>query len=297
MLEFKRISKEDKEELLEYTKKADTRNCEFSIGNIYLWNNCENLKYCIFEDILLYRLVSGKDAIYSPVGLPKDIDGFMKAIEKDARANGENLILNNLSEDMIRIIEHRYVGEYSFGFDRDDSDYIYKVSDLINLSGAKYHGKKNHLNKFFKNFDFVYEEITPENIPECREMKNCWAAQKQEESGDSFEEELEILDEAFDSYEELRFTGGLIRIDNRVAAFTFGEAVNGDTFVTHFEKAYENIPGLYQAINQQFAQNALKDYIYVNREDDMGIEGIRRAKLSYRPVMMWDKYWAKKVLI
>lgn len=296
-IEFKRIRIEDIDILRKYTLKARNRSCEFAIINVLYWNDTDVLKYAIIDDILVYRAVDNKDAVYSPLEFPENLVDFMAKIQKDAQTIGERLILNNLTERMIRRMEREFVGEFDFGFNRNGSDYIYSVSELSTLSGSKFHGKKNHLNKFLKNYDFVYEEISRDNIEDCRIMKNKWGERKAaEEKMETLDRELEVIDEVFDKFDIFDIKGGLIRIDGEVVAFTLGEAVSEDTFVTHFEKAYDDIPGLYQAINQQFAANTISDFVYVNREDDMGEEGLRKAKLSYKPVMMSDKYLAVKTL-
>lgn len=288
-MDFIKVCDADIEKIKEFTHKAGTHNCEFSIANIYLWNDVEKLHCAIIEDVLVYRLINSGTAIYSPVSLPADIKEFIETLEKDSENNGCSCMLTNLSLQMVERIREIFGERFNFDYDRADSDYIYSVADLINLSGSKYHSKKNNLNKFLKNNEFVYEKISRNNIDECLLMKENWAERKP--NREDYEEELLILDKAFSEYEKFGFIGGLIRINSEVVAFTFGEELNKETFVTHFEKAYDDIPGLYQAINQQFAANSIAAYKYVNREDDMGHEGIRKAKMSYKPVYLWDKYY------
>lgn len=295
IMEFKEITFEDINTLRDYTKLSGTRNCEFSMVNVFFWNNREKLRYAIIDDVLVYKLIEDDTAYYSVVELPENLKEFWEKLEADAAECAAKIVVNNLSEAMVLRMEREMVGQIRFWYEREYSDYIYEVDNLINLSGSKYHGKKNHLNKFMNTYEFSYEEITDDSIEECREMKNRWAVRK---GGDisEYKEELEIIDNVLDNYGKMNLTGGIIRIDGEVVAFTIGEAVSSDTFVTHFEKAYEDIPGLYQAINQQFAANSISGFKYVNREDDIGLKGIRQAKLSYRPVMMFDKYNAEKTI-
>lgn len=292
---YKKITFDDFELINRYTKLANTRNCEFSMVNIYFWNDTSKLEYAVIDEVLVYRLIENGTAFYSITEFPDNPKEFFEKLEADAEENSAGMVINNLSEEMMLRMEHDMAGQLRFWYDRDYSDYIYEVQDLINLSGSKYHGKKNHLNKFMNTYQFRYEEITAGNIEECRKMKNEWALRK---GGDisGYREELDVIDNVFDNYDRLNLIGGLIRIDGEVSAFTLGEAISGDTFVTHFEKAYEDIPGLYQAINQQFAARSIYGFKYVNREDDIGIMGIRNAKLSYKPVMMFNKYNAEKTV-
>lgn len=273
----------------EYTSKANTNNCEFSVANVYLWNDNTKLKVALIDDILVYRLITNNKAIYSPITLPSDGVAFINKLLLDAKSNNCEFIVNNLSEASIEKLRSAFGEVFDYSYDRGDSDYIYLVSELISLSGPKLHSKKNNLNKFIKNNEFVYETINTDNIEEC--IKMAWLWKECRPYNNDYEEEYEILKTAFSDYDKYNFLGGLIRIDGEVVAFSFGEQLSNDTFVTHFEKAFDDIPGLYQAINQQFAANTISNFTYVNREDDMGLEGIRRAKLSYKPAILLDKYY------
>lgn len=294
-MEFNKINFSDMETLRKHTRLAHTRNCEYAMVNIFFWNDTDKLMFAVIDDVLVYRLIDEETAYYSIVEFIEEPAELVMKLEQDAADNGCRMVLTNMSENMVLRLEREMVGQLRYWYDREYSDYIYEVDDLIRLSGSKYHGKKNHLNKFLNTYAFSYEEITEDNIEECRRMKEEWAVRK---GGDieEYREELDIIDNVLDNYDKFNLIGGLIRIDGKVSAFTIGEAISEDTFVTHFEKADEDIPGLYQAINQQFAANSISGFKYVNREDDIGLLGIRQAKLSYRPVMMFDKYNAEKTI-
>lgn len=294
-MEFNKINFSDMETLRKHTRLAHTRNCEYAMVNIFFWNDTDKLMFAVIDDVLVYRLIDAGTAYYSIVEFIEEPAELVMKLEQDAVDNGCRMVLTNMSENMVLRLEREMVGQLRYWYDREYSDYIYEVDDLIRLSGSKYHGKKNHLNKFLNTYAFSYEKITEDNIEECRRMKEEWAVRK---GGDieEYREELDIIDNVLDNYDKFNLIGGLIRIDGKVSAFTIGEAISEDTFVTHFEKADEDIPGLYQAINQQFAANSISGFKYVNREDDIGLQGIRQAKLSYRPVMMFDKYNAEKTI-
>jgi len=294
-MEFNKINFSDMETLRKHTRLAHTRNCEYAMVNIFFWNDTDKLMFAVIDDVLVYRLIDAGTAYYSIVEFIEEPAELVMKLEQDAVDNGCRMVLTNMSENMVLRLEREMVGQLRYWYDREYSDYIYEVDDLIRLSGSKYHGKKNDLNKFLNTYAFSYEEITEDNIEECRRMKEEWAVRK---GGDieEYREELDIIDNVLDNYDKFNLIGGLIRIDGKVSAFTIGEAISEDTFVTHFEKADEDIPGLYQAINQQFAANSISGFKYVNREDDIGLPGIRQAKLSYRPVMMFDKYNAEKTI-
>ena len=284
MSEFVRLTYSDRDIIKEYTHKCHTLNCEYAPANVFWWN--DNLDYAFVEGILVYRGFYDDNAVYSPMEFPEDVEGFVESLEKDAMSLSRRMVLNNLSEDMVNRMKEVYGASFEYGFLREDSDYIYKVSELINLSGTKFHSKKNLYNKFVKSYDYSYEEIGPHNIEECRSMKDSWVKSRDNEA------ESDILDKVFDNYDMFDFKGALLRVNGKVEAFTIGEELNSEVFVTHFEKANHEISGIYQAINRMFAENTIFGYIYVNREDDMGIEGLRKAKLSYNPVILLDKYYA-----
>lgn len=179
-----------------------------------------------------------------------------------------------------------------FTEDRDNWDYVYLREKLANLSGRKYHGKKNHYNNFKKEYpDYVYEPIAPNNYEECKAFGDEWC-EKRVGGDESLRCELCAIHEAIDNFEVLDLRGGVIRIDGKVEAFSFGKKINDDTAVLHVEKANPEYRGLYAAINKDFAKHAWSDVVYLNREEDMGHEGLRMAKESYNPEFMVKKYSA-----
>ena len=192
-------------------------------------------------------------------------------------------------------IEVTFPDEYVFYPSRNSFDYIYRVSDLAGLSGKKYHSKRNHISFFKKTYNWSYEEMNSENLHECMAMNEKWFSLNVDKDPDGIDAERAVLNLCFDNFSKFAFVGGLLRVDGEVVAFTFGEKLNDNTFVTHFEKAFADIRGAYPMINNQFALNTLKEYEFVNREDDIGSEGLRKAKLSYYPEILLEKFTAVKV--
>ena len=183
--------------------------------------------------------------------------------------------------------------KFNITAERNNFDYVYLAQDLINLSGRKFHAKKNHLNAFRKEYpDAKYLPITEEIIPKCRDELNQWyAAHKHANPDDNFIcYERAAIHEIFDHFDAFKLKGGAILLDERVVAFTFGEQLNSDTAVIHVEKADPTIRGIYAAINQNFVAHEWSNMIYINREEDMGIDGLRRAKESYRPIKLIEKF-------
>ena len=183
-----------------------------------------------------------------------------------------------------------FPNKYAFTETRSSFDYVYRVDDLARLPGKKYHAKRNHISYFEKNFDWQYEEITKENLSECIEMSRKWYAMNADK--EDIQAEAEVLNMAFDNYEVFNYVGGLIRVDGNIVAFTMGEKLNDSMFDTHFEKAFADIRGAYPMINREFARKTINAFEFVNREDDVGSEGLRKAKLSYHPAFLVEKFTA-----
>ena len=286
---FNKITIDDREIINKYLIQDNNLSCEFSFGNNILWDADSKLSYTIYNDVLIYRM-NYDELVYCVPDFREKAEEVLKFIDEDASDMGRKYRITCLSENMVREIKE-ISDAYEFNMERDRCDYIYDLLELKELKGKKFHKKKNHLNKFLQNYEFTYEEINEGNIRECLEMKNIWM--KSREMDESLEFESRAIDYAFANYEKFDFLGGLIRIDKYVAAFTMGERLGSDIFVTHFEKGLDEIDGIYVAMNQQFSEYLYdKGYRYVNREDDLGLPGLRQAKLSYRPYVIYEKYTA-----
>lgn len=290
-MEFKKITLENLEEMRYYLNKSGNRGCNYSVGNIIIWGQDLPLTYTILEDIIVFRTITDKEAVYHIAQYSESFPEIIQRLSEDARSLNKEMLLADLNQEMKERIEESYPDLFELVYDRDGSDYVYETEALSTLSGKRYHKKKNHVNRFKKNVEFTYEKITPQNKEECLNMAALWREGR--EMTPSLEAETKALLLAFRHFEELGFEGGLIRVNGEVMAFTLGEQVTEDTFVTHFEKALDTIPELYAVINQQFAEHQLKSYRYVNREEDLGLEGLRKAKTSYHPAFMVDKYKAR----
>lgn len=309
MKDFKKITIEDGDVLRKYLISDNSLCCEMNFGNNILWNLDGRLEYeFVNDDVLIYRMVFDDEVVYCTPDFMHHVKAFIEFIENDAKEHGMKYKITLLNEKMTRKIEEAFPGQYDFSTNRDSSDYIYLVSNLATLPGSKYHKKKNHLNRFKKNYEFQYEQINEKNYDECIAMKDEWLAGRlaflsegTQEDEDKAKKTLFIesnaINYAFKNYDALKLVGGLIRVNGKVVAFTMGERLSSDAFVTHFEKALDGYDGLYAAINQQFAEHELGEYTYVNREDDLGIPGLRKAKESYYPEIIYEKYVAVKHIV
>ena len=190
-------------------------------------------------------------------------------------------------------LEELMPGQFTFTADRDYADYLYLRTDLATLAGKKLQPKRNHVNKFKRTYpDYQYTPITPDRIGECLDLEAEWCLANNCQQHEGTGNERRALTYALDHFEELGLTGGILHVGGRIAAFTFGMPINRDTFGVHVEKADTSIEGAYAMINYEFANHVPPQYVYLNREEDLGIEGLRKAKLSYQPAIILQKYSA-----
>ena len=200
------------------------------------------------------------------------------------------LVFYNVTPEMYAQLETWYPGRFTIEYDRDSADYVYETEKLATLAGKKLHGKRNHINKFKTLYpDWTYEKLSDDNVEECFQMALKWRNQNGCEDDPEKNAEMCVTLNSLRLYKELDLTGGVLKTGGRIVAFTVGESLCDDTFVVHIEKAFPDVEGAYPMINQQFVQHECTDYKYVNREEDTGAEGLRKAKLSYKPAFLEEK--------
>ena len=265
--------------------------CELTAANNILWSEFYDTCFVIVNDMLSYcKVENGKPVAFTfPVGPhnPRDAFDSLCEIFED---QGREPIFYLVHPEMYAQIEEWYPGKYKIEYGRDEADYLYEYKTLSELKGKKLHGKRNHINRFEENFpNYEYEIIDSSNYKECIEMAYNWEKDNNPDGSEDKRYERDIIEKALENREELELIGGLIRVGGKVIAFTLGEPINEKCFVVHFEKAYADIQGAYPMINREFVRRQLKGYKYINREEDLGIPGLRHAKTSYQPVKLVEK--------
>jgi hypothetical protein len=219
---------------------------------------------------------------------------MVELVIEDAHREGVKPVIAGCSLAEKQKLEELFPGKFTFTADDSKFDYIYKSSDLATLSGRKYHGKRNHISAFIKNNpDWSFEEINPANIGQCASMNERWLMLNEYKDEEAISAEHNALNVALAHFDELGFYGGLIRVDHEVVAFSFGEKLKDGIFCTHFEKAYSSIQGAYPIINREMAIRLCDEYELINREEDTGAPGLRKAKRSYYPEIWLEKYIAE----
>jgi hypothetical protein len=277
--------------------KSPYRNCDFSFANMCSWRFLYKSEYAIVNRFLLIRFRIEEDdrpAYMFPLG-EGNLAQVIRLLEKDALAQGHPLRILGVTPEGKNSLEQVFPGGFRFIAERDYSDYIYLRSDLITLSGKKYQAKRNHINKFTKLYRYEYRPITPELVPECLALECKWyKANRTDSDAEELSYERRSLTFALRHAVELGLTGGAICVDGQIVAFAFGAPINSDTFAVHVEKADIRYDGAYSVMNFEFAAHIPEQYIYINREEDLGIPGLRQAKLSYRPFLLLEKNVAVK---
>lgn len=294
---FKNIDINSKKELDPYFDMVDYEACEYCFTTLYMWQHVYKTGYYIGDDFaVLVGEYEGNSFSILPLAtkerLPEVIDfviDYFKNINK-------KVYLRGITKEIIDVLNETHPGKFEYIEERDLFDYIYDAESLRTLAGRKNQKKRNHINYFLKEYDgrFEYKLLDKENFDECLKLMKDWTINKEEH--DSFDEgmddELVAIKKIFNNYDILKDRVKVfgIYIDGKLEAFSIGEFLNKNMALIHIEKANPEIRGLYPLINQQFLVKEFADVEFVNREEDLGIEGLRKAKLSYHPCRFVEKY-------
>ena len=291
MIPFERLSIEQKPEIDTLLRPAAHRGCAFSFANLYIWG-----RQCVArmgDDLLLFSHFGGKTLYPYPVcsGDPRPaIDALMR----DARERGIPFRLTGLNTRDVENLQSWYPDQFCFHCGRDGHEYVYAIDDLAELKGKKFQPKRNHINRFLTEYpDARILPLTEETLPDAKALADRWHQRRTEEEDAGME--LVALNRAFAHWKALGMEGLVLYVGSQVVAMTMGSRLGEDTFDVHFEKADLDYNGAYAVINRAFARHIREKYPevkFLNREEDMGIEGLRKAKLSYHPHHMVEKCWA-----
>jgi len=262
---------------------------ECSFTNLFVWKRRYNPLWTVQEECLLLVCLPGDEEPFAlpPVGTGDRVEGVYLLMEAMADLGASPRICRVPESFISAYLDHE---RFFWSLDRDNSDYIYFTRDLIELSGNRLHKKKNHLNHFMRHNVFEYRPMDLEMIECVLDMQEEWCQVRECIESNELVSEDYAIRQALTHFEELNLEGGVIVMGGKVEAFSLGELLTSDTAVIHFEKANPSIPGLYAAINQLFCSHAWPLTTYINREQDLGKEGLRRAKESYRPHHMLHKF-------
>lgn len=314
MIRFKKISVDDRELIQSFTLTGERMNCDFSIANIIGWRFLYNSEYAIVDDYLVFRFYADHHLAYmSPIARPVLQDDGTYRVEPcdecsvqvimqlrdDAIAQGHPFLMLGVCSHMRGRIEEKFPDKFDIQPDRNYFDYIYLREKLLSLSGKHLQSKRNHINKFKSLYpDYEYRPLTPGLIPDCIRLEETWRSQTEPQDDDSehsqnLSEELRSMTRIFQRWDELGMVGGTLFVGGTMVAFTFGNPVNNHTFDVCVEKADTTYEGSFTMINNEFVRHLPEQYTYINREEDLGDEGLRRSKLSYKPDILLEKFSMK----
>lgn len=295
MIPFKKLELSHRALLENYLIRANKQACEYSFANLFLWGR---KKIAEHEGVLLLQSQFDRRTVYIfPVGTG-DVKPALDAIISDAQERGIPCCLSTMTEEECRLVEELYPGGFCFHCDRDSYDYVYAIDDLADLKGRKFQKKRNHLNRFEQEHpDAKIVKLDESNRVAAFLLAEQWYENRAAADPDTdyYLEHL-ALHRAFAFYSQLGMDGVVLMENGEVKAFAMGSRLNQDTFDIHFEKALDMDDSCYAAINRGFARYLRDKYPeikWLNREDDLGIEGLRKAKLSYNPTFMVEKCWAE----
>ena len=292
-IKFRPVTLEDRENYMRALQKEDGRGCEFSFANLYLWGR---QSISLRDGHILFFSQFDRRSVYPyPLG-NEDPKAALDAIIADAQARGIPCRITGLSTEARQTLETLYPNRFRFHCDEAAFDYVYDINDLADLTGKKYHGKRNHLRRFEEAYpNYTTEPLNDTNLSAAWEMTQEWYKERlTEDPNEDFLMEQAALKKAFRDYRTLEMEGLILRNGDRLLAFTMASPLSKDTLDVHFEKAVSGVQGAYAAINREFARYIRNKYPhirYLNREEDMGLEGLRKAKRSYHPHHMVEKYW------
>lgn len=299
--EFKEITIEDREILNPYFDLVDYEACEYNFNTLYMWQHAYKTAYHIGDNFaVLVGEYEGEVFSILPLAkkedLPKVIDFVLNYFEKIE----EKLFFRGITEEVVDYLKEQYGDRFEYVAERDIFDYVYDGEILRTLKGRKNSKKRNHINYFLSEYEgrFEYRLLGKNDFNNCRQLLDDWAINKEENNNieEGMDDERFGIEKLFKNYDEIcdRLKIAGIYIDGKLEAFTMGELINDNMALIHIEKANPEIRGLYPYINQQFLVHEFPNVEFVNREEDMGIEGLRKAKLSYHPCKFVEKYTVRE---
>ncbi len=294
MLNFSPITISDKPRFEPYLACNRVRINERSFASMFMWGRHYGFEACVKDEVLYTHCLpdDGYRIFLAPVGCGDTTEAF-EHIHRDCLRIGQPYRVYCVSQEEAEALEKRYPGAFTIESDRDNFDYIYNRADLAELQGKKYHAKRNFINRFLTAYEgrWAYRPVEPDrDFTALLDFQKKWQKGKDGSHRSDYQHELYAIEQALTHYHTLNMRGGVLEIDGAVAAFTLATPLTEDTIDVLIEKADADIDGAYPMINREFVRNECTDFAYIDREEDMGIEGLRKAKLSYQPAFFTEKY-------
>ena len=287
--QFKDLTLEDKPLCDQVFNHFPSQISEFTFTNLFIWRHAYQIKISRLQNFLCLLSEQRESSFFFPPMGEGDVIECYQGLLQYLGGKATLPKIVRVPEAAVEQMDWKTSGMKA-ELDRSQCDYVYLTQDLIELKGRKYHRKRNHIKQFQEKYSYQYIPLTPEWIPQCLQLETEWCDLRHCEVSPGLLNESVAIKEAFTHFEELGVKGGAILINGKVEAFTLGDPLNSETVVIHIEKANPAYEGLYPTINQAFLENQWSGYTYVNREQDLGEEGLRKAKESYFPHHLVNKY-------
>ena len=280
---FHQLTPSDSEAMQAVTLSSGRRNCNYTFANLVGWQFWYYTEVCVLENAVVLRYTFDGQRAYMVCTSEELSSELIEALFDDS--NGDLTLIGLEDSQVVQLSTVKSPFSISVEPVRDQYDYIYRRADLATLHGRHLDAKRNHIRRFrAEHPDFEYRPLTPEAFDECRRLTEIW--QEEKDASDTIDVEKQVMETIFSNWDALGMIGGSIFVDGRMVAFTYGSAVTTDTLDVCVEKADRHVEGAFAIINQQFAEHLPEQFVYLNREEDMGIPGLRQAKLSYHPEIL-----------
>ena len=290
---FHQLTLSDREAMQAVTLPSGRRNCNYTFANLVGWQFWYYTEVCVLENTVVLRYTfDGQRAYMVCTSETLSLELIQELLDD---SNGDLTLIGLEDSQVVQLSTLNSQLSTNIEPVRDQYDYIYRRTDLATLHGRHLDAKRNHIHRFrAEHPDFEYRPLTPESFDECRRLTEIWKVEKNvnvndndnDKGNETINAEHRVMETIFSNWDALGMIGGSIFVDGRMVAFTYGSAVTTDTLDVCVEKADRHVEGAFAIINQQFAEHLPEQYIYLNREEDMGIPGLRQAKLSYHPEIL-----------
>lgn len=292
MINFKDITLSDRAEIEPCFLGNRCRTCDYSFANLYSWAPKFKTQFAVIDYTLFLQFQGDENEVFymMPVG-KMPASKSLPLIIKHAEENNIKFEMKGVTHKMWDAIQNAMPNTFKYVHDRDNAEYLYLAEKLISLSGKKLQKKRNHINRFkADNPNWLYYPLISQNeIDECLKMLDVWEGINIDKQQGDFAYDYIAAKTMLDNFHELDLKGGAIKINGKIVAFTIGRQLTDDTMVVHIEKALADVNGAYTIINQQFVEHEGAQFKYINREEDMGVDGLRQAKMSYEPEILLEE--------
>lgn len=296
-ISFRPITAADADLLRSYTMQSNCMNCDINVANLCSWQFLYHTEYAIVEDFLVLRFVDEGHVTYmKPIG-KGNLRLVLELLMDDARSLGDTFRMACVCPCAQGLMDESMPGAFAYSTNRDRADYLYLREKLVTLSGKKLQPKRNHISKFKRLYpDYEYRSLTADLVPDCIRLSEEWCRTNDCREQHAMMAEQRMITYALHHIDELHILGGALFVEGHMVAFTFGARINAEAFDVCVEKADVSYEGAYAMINNGFVSHLPEDITYINREEDLGLEGLRKAKLSYQPDLILDKMTATLIV-